>query len=107
MSTGRDSAATPSARPGLAPMSMFLLTYRYPKELQAISPEVLEAWQTFLEELGCNLIDAGNPVFERSTLGTAPTDTVLGGYSIVSAHDLRAASTLAENCPALKAGGGV
>jgi uncharacterized protein YndB with AHSA1/START domain len=90
-----------------AAMSTFVFAYRYPRDLQATGQDVLEAWQAFLGGLGPNLIDAGNPVFARTTLGNCPTDTVFGGYSIISADDLEAASSLAENCPALRVGGGV
>jgi uncharacterized protein YndB with AHSA1/START domain len=90
-----------------ASMSTFVLAYRYPRDLQATGQDVLEAWQAFLDGLGSNLIDAGNTVFVRTTLGNCPTDTVLGGYSFISADDLQAASGLAEKCPALKVGGGV
>jgi len=84
-------------------MSMFLFTYRYPKDLQTGAD--IAAWQVFLDKLGSNLVDAGNPVFERSTVGFCPSDTVLGGYSIVRADDIQAAIDLADGCPALMAGG--
>ena len=87
-------------------MANFLFTYRAPKDRPATSPQVAAAWQVYLDGLGSNLVDAGNPVFERRALGTA-SDTVLGGYSIVSAEDLETAVKLAEGCPFLQVGGGV
>jgi hypothetical protein len=54
--------------------------------------------------MGANLVDRGNPVFESSTLGNCATDTVLGGYSLVTADDLEAAVALAKGCPALEEG---
>jgi hypothetical protein len=84
-------------------MSTFLFTYRYPKDLQTGTD--VGAWQVFLDGLDSNLVDAGNPVFGRSTVGFCPSDTVLGGYSIVRADNIKAAIDLAEGCPALMAGG--
>jgi hypothetical protein len=57
--------------------------------------------------LDANLVDRGNPVFVRSTLGNCGADTVLGGYTLVAADDLEAALRLAKGCPMLDAGGGV
>jgi uncharacterized protein YciI len=87
-------------------VSAFLFAYRVPADYPAAGPEVAAAWQAFLDGLGPSLADAGNPVFERSTAGTA-TGTVLGGYSIITAENLQAAARLAEGCPYVAAGGGV
>ena len=87
-------------------MSTFLFVYRYPKDAQAGGPEVAAAWQRFLDGLGSDLTDAGNPAFAQSSRGNCPpTETVLGGYSIVTATDLEAAVRMPEGCPALEAGG--
>jgi len=61
------------------------------------------------ENLGANLVDRGNPVFERRTLGNRGTDTVLGGYTLVTADNLvlEAVVALVEGCPILESGGGV
>jgi len=90
-------------------MPTFLFAYRYPKNFPAATagPNVEAAWQAFLDSLGTNLADAGNPAFEQSTVGNTGTDTVLGGYSIVKADDLQAASELAKGAPFVKLGGGV
>jgi hypothetical protein len=89
-------------------MPNFVFTYRAPKDASAVaSPEMAAAWQAYLDGLGSSLVDAGNPVFERRTLGSSATDTVLGGYSIVTVSDLDAAVKLAEGCPYLRVGGGV
>ena len=87
-------------------MATFLFTYRVPVDYPAAGPEVVAAWQAYLDGLGSNLADAGNPVFERVTVGNTET-AVLGGYSIVTAEDFEAAVRLAEECPYAKAGGGV
>lgn len=49
----------------------------------------------------------GNPVFERITVGSSPGETVLGGYSLITAEDLEAAVALAKGCPILERGGAV
>jgi hypothetical protein len=62
------------------------------------------AW---FEKLGGAVVDPGNPVGARSSLGNCGSGSVLGGYSLITADDLEAAVTLAKGCPALAAGGGV
>jgi hypothetical protein len=88
-------------------MSTFLFTYRVPKNYIPGSAEVVPAWKAWCAGISANLLDVGNPVFERSTLGSCAADTVLGGYSLVSADDLDTAVALAEGCPVLAIGGGV
>jgi YCII-related domain len=88
-------------------MGNYLFTYRVPRDYPAVGPEVAAAWQGFLDGLGPDLVDAGNPVFTRTGVGNCLEDTVLGGYSIVAADDLGAAAALAERCPYVQAGGGV
>jgi hypothetical protein len=88
-------------------MSRFLFAYRAPRNYKPGSPDVMAAWSTWFESMGPSLEERGNPVFERSSLGSSGGDTVLGGYSIVTADGLEAAVTLAKGCPALKVGGGV
>jgi hypothetical protein len=89
-------------------MTNFVLTYRAPRDTTAAaSPEVAAAWQAYLSGLGSHLVDTGNPVFERRALGASPADTVLGGYSIITADTMDAAASLAEGCPFLQIGGGV
>ena len=53
------------------------------------------AWTAFFEAIGPAVIDPGQPVFERGSLGEVGPSTVLGGYSIVDAVDLDAAVALA------------
>ena len=62
------------------------------------------AW---FDELGDNVVDRGNPVFERTTLGDCVPETVLGGYALSAADTLEAAVALAANCPMLAGAGGV
>jgi hypothetical protein len=88
-------------------MMTFLFSYRSPADYQP-RPDTRDAWSSFFEGMGTNLVDRGNPVFESTTLGTCESDTVrLGGYSLVTADDLDAAVAIAKACPFLSQGGGV
>lgn len=88
-------------------MTTYLFTYRAPLGYQG-GPDALDAWNAFFEGLGDHLVDAGNPVFERSTLGNCGADIApLGGYSLIRADDLPSAVELAKSCPILEQGGGV
>ena len=45
----------------------------------------IEAW---FKQLGSQLVDPGNPVFERTPVGTCGTPLPLDGYTLVTASDL-------------------
>jgi hypothetical protein len=87
-------------------MPTYLITNRAPKNYRG-SADTVAAWNAWFEHLGANLVDRGNPVFERRKLGNCGTDTELGGYTLVTADNLEAAVALAEGCPHLANGGGV
>ena len=70
------------------------------------------AWGAWLGGIGAAALDAGNPFGASSSLGPDGTvgaagGSALGGYSIVSAESLGAATELARGCPVLAAGGSV
>jgi hypothetical protein len=88
-------------------MTTFVFAYRAPKSDRPGTPEGVAAWTAWFESMAGNVVDRGNPVVERSTLGNSGEDTVLGGYSLVTADDLEAAVALAKGCPFVAAGGGV
>ena len=88
-------------------MATFVLVYRAPKGYAPGNPEIRGHWQRYLEGLGDHLVDAGNPVFSRTTIGNADSASDLGGYSLITAEDASAAVELARACPILEAGGGV
>lgn len=88
-------------------MSTFVLVYRAPKDYTPGDTNVAAAWQSFFDNLGSHLVDAGNPVFSRTTLGYPESDSDLGGYSIITAPDANRAAELAADCPMLQTGGGV
>ena len=86
-------------------MSKFVLTYRMPTGSQPGGPDVMDAWTRWFQSLGEHLVDLGNPVFERTTLGNCSDTTQLGGYSIVAADNIADAVDLANSGPALEGGG--
>ena len=72
----------------------------------------MAAWGAWLGGMGAAALDPGNPFSVSTTV--APDGGVgdagaagLGGYSIVSAESLQAATDLAKGCPVLTAGGSV
>ncbi len=87
-------------------MSNYLFVYRAPKDYEG-DEDTARAWQSWFEALGSNLLDRGNPAFERRTIGSCSVETVLGGYSMVAAESLDRAVALAHGCPMLAHGGGV
>ena len=89
-------------------MATYMLVYRVPQGGQPdASPEVAQAWQSFLDIVGSNMLDAGNPVFNRRVIGTSTAGTVLGGYSVIEAADFDTAVKLASGVPFLAVGGAV
>ena len=69
-------------------MPKFVLTYRTPVGYRLGGPDAMAAWNEWFQGIQRDLVEFGNPVFERTTLGKTGDDTNLGGYSIVSAEDL-------------------
>ena len=88
-------------------MPTYVFAYRSPKSYVPGQEDVTPAWAAFRDSLGDKVVDFGNPVFERSTLGACDEGTQLGGYSFVRADDLASAVALAKGAPILAAGGGV
>jgi hypothetical protein len=88
-------------------MSTFVYAYRAAADYVPGDPSIVGAWRAWFEELGDAVLDAGNPIFQRESIGTNGSKTVLGGYSIVTAADLASATELAQGCPILAVGGGV
>ena len=64
-------------------------------------------WTAWFDKMGASVVDLGNPVFDRTTVGNCGPDTDLGGYTLVTADGFGAAVALAEGCPLLHDGGGV
>jgi hypothetical protein len=74
--------------------------------------QVMAEWGAWFGTLGPALSDGGSPFDAAATVHPdgSTTDggsTGLGGYSIVSAPSLAAATDLAKGCPVLRTGGSV
>jgi hypothetical protein len=87
-------------------MATFVIVNRAPKHYTP-SADAMAAFNAWFEDLGANLVDRGNPVFEARTLGNSGADTMLGGYTLITADDLEAAVALAKGHPLVHHGGGV
>jgi hypothetical protein len=88
-------------------MPSYLFVYRSMQEYQP-DPEATSAWQSWFDELSEHIVDVGNPVFGgRRALGHDGCETLIRGYSVVSAADVDTAAQLAQGCPLLQRGGGV
>jgi hypothetical protein len=76
---------------------------------EAEGAKVMEAWMSWLGNLGAAAVDPGNPFGASSAVAsngsTSAATGGLGGYSIVTAGDLAAAAALAKGCPIFTAGG--
>jgi hypothetical protein len=88
-------------------MATFLFAYRAPKHYTPRSPETVAVWTNWLDGMGANVLSRGNAVFTRGALGNCATDSILGGYSLISADNLDAALAFAAGCPFLQNGGGI
>lgn len=86
-------------------MPTFVIINRPPADYRP-SAEAAQMWTRWFAEIGDNLVDRGNPVFTRDTVGAAGEGSILGGYTLVTADNLAEAVRLAENCPAVQQGGG-
>jgi hypothetical protein len=87
-------------------MSTYLFSFRSPRGY-APSADSMGPWQSWFEGLGASIADAGNPIFDRSSVGNTGDDTQLGGYTLITADSLDAAVALAGGCPLVGRGGGV
>lgn len=74
---------------------------------------VMAAWGAWFASLGEAVVDPGAMLGDRRVVGNGATDgrdravTTSGGYSIIRADDLDAATRLAQGCPLLQQGGQV
>lgn len=88
-------------------MPMFVLTYRS-RPGYTPTPVTQAAWQAWFAGMGDQLADMGKPVIARTALGNcSPESSELGGYSLIQADDLEAATAIAKGCPHLEYSGGV
>jgi hypothetical protein len=73
--------------------------------------DVMKQWEAWLGQLGGALSETGNPFAASATVGPSGTTgsgaSNVGGYSVISAESLAAATALTAGCPALSVGGSV
>jgi hypothetical protein len=67
--------------------------------------QVMDAWMSWLGDLGDSVVDAGNPFGASTSVGNGGTSG-LGGYSIVNAGSLDDAAAKAQGCPVLRGDSG-
>ena len=88
-------------------MPTFVLTYRRAAGYRP-TPRTRAAWTAWFDSIGGQLADQGKPVVAHTVLGDCgPDSTQPGGYSLIQAGDLEAATAIAKGCPHLEHGGGV
>ncbi len=82
-------------------------------EAEAERAEIMAAWGAWMEGIGSDLADGGNPTGPSKTVnsdGSIADDggaNPLSGYSLVNAADIDAAVAIAAKCPILEGGGSV
>src|SRR5438046_2188009 len=104
-----DRSRGPRARESV--MTDYLLLYSGGSmpETEEEQKTVMEAWNTWMGQLGSSLKDGGNP-FTPATKTISADGSVsdgggtASGYSIVSADSLDAATEMAKGCPVLQGG---
>lgn len=70
-------------------MNVYLLVHRAPVNYTGTTATAA-AWKAWFEELGPNLVDPGNAVFDRTAVGTTGSALPLGGYTIVTTESVDA-----------------
>ena len=87
-------------------MPMFVLAYRKTAGYTP-TPQTQAAWMAWFDSMSDQLADMGKPVIAHTALGNCSADsTELGGYTVIRADDLEAATAIAKGCPHLERGGG-
>jgi len=79
-------------------------------ETEQAKAAVMARWRDWIEGLGEQLVDKGNPVGKSKTVSRAGvTDdggaNPLSGFSVVAAADIDAAVRIAQTCPHLDSDG--
>lgn len=73
--------------------------------------QVMQAWTAWFGELGGAIVEPGNPFGGSASIAADGSVGVsgsgIGGYTVISADSLDAATALAKGCPQLTAGGTV
>lgn len=88
-------------------MSTYVFVYRVPRGHIPGDPADGDAFVAWFRGISDHVIKLGEPVFSRRVVGASPSQTDLGGYSLISAESLDEAVRLTAGCPALARGGSV
>jgi hypothetical protein len=95
-------------------MTNFVLAYTGGSmpETEQEQAAVMAAWGAWFETLGDAVVDLGNPFGASASVASDGSvsdggSSRLGGYSIIKADGLGAATTLVKDCPVLSGGGKV
>jgi len=95
-------------------MSNYLLAYRGGRMAETDSEREAQmaAWGAWFGQLGDAVVDMGNPFAGSASVSSDGTvnegaGSGLGGYSVVQADSLAAATELAKGSPVLSSGGSV
>lgn len=90
-------------------MTNYLFAYRFPADAvpNTSDADASAAWRAWFEEIGPNVVDTGNPVFESRVVGEVPANGRLGGYTIVTADSLDEAAAFAGKNPAIANGASI
>jgi hypothetical protein len=73
--------------------------------------KVMAAWTSWLDGIGGNLVDGGNPAGMSKTVTASGVEdnggaNPVSGYTLVNAPDMAAACDMAKGCPILDGGKG-
>jgi hypothetical protein len=85
----------------------YVFVYHVPNNYVPGKTSTVEAWQTWFDQLGAQLLDSGKPVTVGEPVSSLKGSGRLSGYSIIQASDLGAAVTIAQGCPNLAEDGSV
>ena len=96
-------------------MAKYLLAYTGDAVQPATEDDgkaVMDAWIAWFTTVGEAVVDPGNPIGPSVTVAADGSvseggTSRIGGYSVISADSLEAATALAQSCPHLQAGGTV
>jgi len=96
-------------------MAKYLLAYTGDATPPATEDEgkaVMDGWIAWFTTVGEAVVDPGNPIGPSVTVAADGSvseggTSRIGGYSVISADSLEAATAFAQSCPHLAAGGTV
>ena len=73
--------------------------------------QIMQAWGAWFGELGAAIVEPGNPFGGSASIASdgsvGSSKSGIGGYTVVTADSMDAATALAKGCPQLTAGGTV